>query len=81
LSRYGDDPMGHLTLGIARSPCTELVGFHRFEPVMLSGIAPARGSSNYPTRNFAQDLRTSPYGLDHIFVSIMSDSRRLAYGL
>jgi hypothetical protein len=63
------------------APARSLLGFHRFEPVMLSGIAPTRGSFIYPTRNFAQELRTSPYGLDHIFVSILSDSRRLAYGL
>ena len=32
-------------------------------------VTPFVQVGTYPTRNFAQELRTSPYGLDHIFVS------------
>jgi hypothetical protein len=80
LSRYGDGRIGHLTLGIALDPCTESLGFHRFEPVLHEQDCSRSGQFNYPTRNFAQLPRTSPYGLDHIFASNV-ESRRLAYGL
>ena len=41
-----------LPLARLRAP----VGFHRFEPVEWNGIAPAPGSFDYPTRNFARML-------------------------